>query len=83
MTKKMKIEREKAVQIKTLIDAYNGRISEYEKDVAKIAELRAVRTLRDGGAVQVLQILDVDGLTVKPVHVVEFDVDRASNGGEA
>ena len=74
----MKIEREKAVQIKTLIDAYNERISEYEKDVAKIAELRAVRTLRDG-AVQVLQIL----LTVKPVHVVEFDVDRASNGGEA
>ena len=78
----MKIEREKAVQIKTLIDAYNERISEYEKDVAKIAELRAVRTLRDG-AVQVLQILNVDGLTVKPVHVVEFDVDRASNGGEA
>ena len=72
----MKIEREKAMQIKTLIDAYNGRISEYEKDVAKIAELR-------DGAVQVLKILDVDGLTVKPVHVVEFDVDRASNGGEA
>ena len=50
--------------------------------MAKIAELRAVRTLRDG-AVQVLQILNVDGLTVKPVHVVEFDVNRASNGGEA
>ena len=78
----MKIEREKAEQIKVLIDAYNERIREYEKDVSKIAELRAVRTLRDG-AVQVLRILDVDGLTVKPVHVVEFDVDRASAGGES
>lgn len=77
----MKIEREKAVQIKALIDAYNERIREYEKDISKIAELRAVRTLRDG-AVQVLQILEVDGLTVKPVYVVEFDVDRASAGGK-
>lgn len=77
----MKIERNKAEQIKTLIDAYNGRIREYEKDMSKIAELRAVRTLRDG-AVQVLQILEVDGLSVKPVHIVEFDVDRASAGGE-
>lgn len=77
----MKIERNKAEQIKVLIDHYNGRIREYEKDVAKIAELRAVRTLRDG-AVQVLQILEVDGLTVKPMYVVEFDVDRASAGGE-
>lgn len=78
----MKIEREKAEQIKVLIDAYNERIREYEKDVSKIAELRAVRTLRDG-AVQVLQILEVDGLTVKPVHVVEFDANRATAGGES
>ena len=77
----MKIEQEKAVQIKALIDAYSERIREYEKDISKIAELRAVRTLRDG-AVQVLQILKVDGLTVKPVYVVEFDVDRASAGGK-
>ena len=55
----MEIEREKAEQIKVLVGHYDERIREYEKDVAKVAELRAVRTLRDG-AMQVLDILGID-----------------------
>ena len=55
----MEIEREKAEQIKVLVGHYDERIREYEKDVSKVAELRAVRTLRDG-AMQVLDILGID-----------------------
>ena len=55
----MEIEREKAEQIKALVGHYDERIREYEKDVSKVAELRAVRTLRDG-AMQVLDILGID-----------------------
>ena len=75
----MKIEREKAERIKVLIDCYNKRIDEYEKDISKFAELRAVRTLRDG-VLQVLEILAVDGLKVchGVVKQVHFDVSKAS-----
>lgn len=72
----MKIERQRAELIEALLLHYDKQISEYAEDVSKVAELRAVKTLRDG-VVQALQTLDVDGLTVN-VSFVSFDVNQAS-----
>lgn len=72
----MKIERQRAELIEALLLHYDKQINEYAEDVSKVAELRAVKTLRDG-VVQALQTLDVDGLTVSEAGVA-FDVDRAS-----
>ena len=72
----MKIKRQRAELIEALLLHYDKQISEYAEDVSKVAELRAVKTLRDG-VVQALQTLDVDGLTVN-VSSVNFDVNQAS-----
>ena len=72
----MKIERQRAELIEALLLHYDKQISEYANDVSKVAELRAVKTLRDG-VIQALQTLDVDGLTVNVSSVI-FDVNQAS-----
>ena len=72
----MKIERQRAKLIEALLLHYDKQISEYANDVSKVAELRAVKTLRDG-VVQALQTLDVDGLAVGESGP-SFDVDQAS-----
>lgn len=74
----MKIERQKAELLEALLLGHELQIREYAKDVSKVAELRAVRTLRDG-VIQTLQTLDVDGLTVSESGA-SFDVDQASVG---
>ena len=74
---KMKLKRECAERVNVLIQHYNAKIDEYEKDVSKVAELRAVITLLEG-VVQTLRAIDVDGLDAKPGCKVVFDVDLAS-----
>lgn len=72
----MKIKRHNAEKIDIVLKHYCSQISKYSADVSKVAELRAVKTLRDG-FVQALEALGVDGLCVNQTGV-EFDVDQAA-----
>ena len=73
----MRIKRECAERVNVLIQHYNAKIDEYERDVSKVAELRGVRTLLEG-VVQALSAIELEGLDAKPGCKVCFDVDRAS-----
>ena len=73
----MRVKRECAERVNVLIQHYNAKIDEYERDVSKVAELRGVRTLLEG-VVQALSAIELEGLDAKPGCKVSFDVDRAS-----
>lgn len=73
----MRVKRECAERVNVLIQHYNAKIEEYERDMSKVAELRGVRTLLEG-VVQALSALELEGLDAKPGCRVSFDVDRAS-----
>lgn len=77
----MKIKRKNADQIAVLLDHYEKQIAAYADDVSKIAEVRAVKTLRDG-VIQGLQAIEIDGLSVDGMKI-GFDVDAAADDTEA
>lgn len=72
----MKLERKYVERIDVMIRHYNSRINELSQDASKVAEVRAVRTLRDG-ALQALQLIELDGLNDSPDHPY-VDLDQAS-----
>lgn len=72
----MKLPRNTAERLQIILNHFSSQIRDYSSDVSKVAELRAVRTLRDG-YVQALTTLDVDGLSVN-LGTVRFDVDEAT-----
>lgn len=72
----MKLERKTCVRILALLCQYNARVRNLRQDVSAIAELRAIKTLRDG-MIQVLSTIELDGLHDSPDGPL-IDLDQAS-----
>lgn len=72
----MKLDRKHVERISVLLRYMNDRIAELSKDVSMVAEVRAVRTLRDG-VIQALQCIELDGLHDDPAGP-RIDLDQAA-----
>lgn len=72
----MKLDRKYVERISVLLRYMNDRIADLSKDVSMVAEVRAVRTLRDG-VIQALQCIELNGLYDDPAGP-RIDLDQAA-----